>query len=206
MRTFTIAALGSLALAPLALGAGILGNLPATNDTATTADINALRWKALSFTMPAGLPIQVGNLQVRLTDYDDAAVDAPSFQIVDHTGDNTIPGTNVLLMFNAPPPGGTTAQEYTFTPAGSFFLQPSTSYWLRATGVTGGNYDWRGSSPAITPTGIATYAGGSRFTTNSGGTWTNSTTVNSFQLNEIPEPTFLGLAPVAMLVLRRRRD
>ncbi|MCS7033341.1 MAG: hypothetical protein NZ561_05005, partial [Phycisphaerae bacterium] len=97
------------------------------------------------------------------------------------------------------------AQEYTFTPAAQFFLQPNTSYWLRATGIAGSSWDWRGNSPAIVPTGIATYGGQSLFTTNAGTSWTTSTTINSFQLNEIPEPgAILAAAGVGALLLRRR--
>lgn len=187
----------------------IIGNYPPANDTNTTAAVTDLRNKAISFVMPAGPNIDVGNLIVRLGNYDSAA-DSPTFQIRDHTGSTTAPGTNVLLTMLAPAPGGTAIQDYTFTPGASFSLVGGTSYWLVAVGVAGGSYDWRGSSPAITPTGIATYGGQSLFTTNAGTSWSNSATINSFQLNAaaIPEPGSLALAFAAastLAVWRRRR-
>ena len=64
--------------------------------------------------------------------------------------------------------------------------------------------DWRGSSPAIVPTGIATYGGQSLFTTNGGTSWTTSTTINSLHLEVIPEPSMLGLAGMGFGVLGAR--
>ena len=192
-----------LAAAPFAAAQPILSNYPPPNDTNTTADVNALRWKALSFSMPVGSSAPVGNLTVRLGDYD-LATEAPIFEIRDHTGSTTVPGPNALLTFTAPPPVSTTIQDYTFTPAGSLTLTSGTSYWLLMRGVTGSNVDWRGASPPIVPTGIATYGGQSLFTSNGGTSWANSTTINSFHLEVIPEPSMLGLAGVGSIALMAR--
>lgn len=200
---------GFIVGAVLAIGSAvqaqpILTNYPPTNDTGTTADVNATRWKALSFTMPAGSSAQVGDLRVRLGDYDLPA-EAPIFEIRDHTGSTTAPGTNTLLSFTAPAPSTVTIQDFVFSPNASFTLTGGTSYWLVMTGVTGSNVDWRGSSPSIIPTGIAVYGGQSLFTSNGGTSWSSSATINTFELNSvIPEPSALGLAAIGMLAFLRR--
>ena len=175
-----------LAAAPFAAAQPILSNYPPANDTNTSADIDNLRWKALSFSMPASQSATVGNLTVRLGNYASAA-DIPVFEIRDHTGSTTAPGPNVLLTFTAPPPGTATIQDYTFTPASTFTLAAGTSYWILMRGADAAtSVDWRGSSPAIVPTGIATYGGQSLFTSNGGTSWTTSTTINSLRLEVIP--------------------
>ena len=183
----------------------ILGNYPPANDTNTTADVTNLRWKALSFSMPASTSATVDSLKVRLGDYD-LATETPIFEIRDHTGSTIAPGPNTLLSFTAPAPNGVAIQDYVFTPAASFTFQGGTSYWLLMRGNLGSNVDWRGSSPAIIPTGIATYGGQSLFTTNGGTSWTTSATINTFEM-VVPEPSIAGLAAVAALgcLARRRR-
>src|SRR5688572_4680352 len=69
----------------------ILSNYPQTNDTNTTADVTNLRWKALSFAMPAATGAGVGDLRVRLGDWD-SPNETPIFEIRDHTGSTTAPG------------------------------------------------------------------------------------------------------------------
>jgi hypothetical protein len=193
-----------LAAVPFAAAQPILSNYPPTNDTNTSADIDNLRWKAMSFSMPAATNATVGDLTVRLGNYA-VATDIPIFEIRDHTGSTTAPGPNVLLSFNAPPPGTATIQDYTFTPASTFTLTGGTSYWILMRGADAAtSVDWRGSSPAIVPTGIATYGGQSLFTSNGGTSWANSTTINSFHLEVIPEPSMLGLAGVGIIALTAR--
>ena len=209
IRALFMACLVLLA-APVAVvhAAVILSNYPPTNDTNTTADVDNLRWKALSFAMPAGQSANLGLLTVRLGGYS-LLTDVPIFEIRDHTGSTTSPGPNILASFAAPGPGPDTAiRNYTFTPTSAFTLQAGTSYWLVARGPdsTSSVY-WRGSSPAITPTGIATYGGQSLFTTNAGSTWSASATINSFELLDIvPEPGSAALLAIGAvtLVLRRR--
>jgi hypothetical protein len=187
----------------------LLSNYPPPNDTNTTADVDNLRWKALSFAMPAGTSANLGQLTVRLGGYS-LVTDVPIFEIREHTGSTTLPGTNVLASFTAPPPGPDTAiRDYTFFPSSVFTLQPGTSYWLVLRGPNAtSSIDWRGASPAIQPTGIATYGGQSLFSTNGGTSWTNSATINSFELLDIvPEPATGGLVivlAVAGTMIRRR--
>jgi hypothetical protein len=193
-----------LAAAPFVAAQPILSNYPPTNDTNTTADVDNLRQKALSFSMPASQSATVGNLTVRLGNYA-VATDLPIFEIRDHTGSTTAPGPNVLLSFTAPPPGGAAIQDYTFTPSSTFTLAAGTSYWILMRGADAvTSVDWRGSSPAIVPTGIATYGGQSLFTTNGGTSWTTSATINSLHLEVIPEPSMLGLAGVGFVALGAR--
>ncbi len=125
VRSFGIVALvviGTVvAFAPVASAQVILGNYPPTNDSGTTADVNNLRWKALSFSMPPATSAPVGNLKVRLGDYD-LVGETPTFEIRDHTGSTTAPGLSVLLSFTTPAPNGVAIQDYTFGPGAGFTL------------------------------------------------------------------------------------
>lgn len=206
LRVLVFAAL----LAPtLAFGQVIIGNYPPTNDTSNSAGLNDGRRKALSFTMPAGQNAVVGNVTLRLGNYD--INDIVTLEIRNHTGSTTAPGTTSLVNFTSPTPGGTAVADYVFTPNNTFELLGGTSYWIYAYGATTPSaYDWRGSSPAVTPTGIASYASGSLFTTNGGSSWTNSTTLNTFQIEAatpVPEPSVVLLvaATGAAVWLRVRR-
>lgn len=152
----------------------ILSNLPPSNDGTQSAGTNDLRQKGHRFTMGAD-SFFAGNLILRLRNYD--AFDEVIVELRDFSGDNIIPGGNVLMTFSAPDPGGADIMNYTFTPDSVFELQASTTYWLVVRGVSGGSFDWMASSPGITPTGEATWNSTS-FTSNGGSTWSNSSIVN----------------------------
>jgi hypothetical protein len=199
--------LALLLIGPSTLSADlIIGNLPATADTTLTAQVNNLRLKAIRFTM-GNEAMQVTDLTLRLTNYD--VTGEVIAQIRDFTGSTLNPGTNVLLNFNAPTPGGAGTIEYLFSPSSTFTLQANTSYWLFVGGVAGGNFDWRATTTQ-NYVGPAVYGSGS-FTTNGGTSWSNSASRNYFELNgtaPIPEPgslLLLGVIGCCLGFSRRRR-
>ena len=92
IRRFTFLTVLLAAAVPIARAQPILSNYPPTNDTNTTADVDNLRWKALSFSMPASSSATVGNLTVRLGNYS-LSTDLPVFEIRDAGG----PATDMLI-------------------------------------------------------------------------------------------------------------
>jgi len=149
---------------------------------------------------------------LRLGDYESG--DVPLVQIRNDVGGSD-PGSTVLASFTNPTPQGTGNFGYTFTPTSPLTFTAGTKYWLYVT-VTSGSFDWRASNPGITPTGIAT-SSGYRFQ-NFGGSFNNSTTLNSFQINateitgpvaSTPEPgaiAALSLFGLGLLGVKGRRN
>ncbi|MEX2217924.1 MAG: choice-of-anchor R domain-containing protein [Phycisphaerales bacterium] len=168
-----------------ACGDVILGNHPPTNDSTQTAAVNNLRRKAMAFAMPAGSDYVVSSITLRLGNYD--AADTAFLEIRDHSGVITVPGGIVIGAFTAPPGLGATPDDYVFTPVGTVTLAAGTSYWIYLHGAASpSSFDWKASSPALVPTGIATFGPGNLFTTNSGTSWTNSVTVTTFKIEGSP--------------------
>lgn len=191
-------------VAGIGANAQMIGNMPQTNDTNTSADIDNLRHKALGFIM-GNDPYSLKNVEVRVGDY--LTFGQLNLEIWSDSGAAN-PGVMLHQLVQAPPtgPGFATA---TFLVNGSFIFNSGTQYWLRMSGILGVGPSWRGSSPVITPTGPGATHVGSLFTSNGGTTWTNSATLNSYRINAnlVPEPaTFavLGLG-VGVILLRRRR-
>jgi len=106
--------------------------------------------------------------------------------------------------------------NYTFTPTGPLTFAAGTKYWLYVIS-TSGSFVWRGSSPGITPTGIAT-SSGARVSDDSGASFSNSSILNSFQINateitgpvaSTPEPSAiaaLSLFGLGLLGVKGRRN
>ncbi len=185
----------------------ILGNYPPTNDTGTTASVTDLRQKALSFAMPAGSDYTISSVTLRLGNYITPG-DVAILEIRDHTGSPTAPGANVVGSFTAPSSAAAAISDFVFTPSGTITLQAGTSYWIVLYGgASPSTFDWRGSSPSVTPTGIATYGGQSLFTTNAGTSWSNSATINTFQIDGVvvPAPAGAGVLVLGGLLAARRR-
>lgn len=206
MRSALIA--GSLALAVAGTSASaavVIGNYPFANDGTQSAGLNLTRRKALSFTMPAGTGYNITSVTLRLGNYI-TPTDTVVLEIRDHTGATTAPGLSILGTFTAPASGAAANADFVFTPNGTVTLQPATSYWIYAYGTVGA-FDWKASNPGITPTGIATYAGGSLFSTTSGSTWTVSASLNTFQIDGelVPAPAALAALGLGLLGAPRRR-
>jgi hypothetical protein len=194
-------------LAPAAAHADlIIGNYPPTNDTGTTADTDNLRNKALSFVMPAGSAYDITSITLRLGNYITPG-DNAVLTIRNHTGSTTMPGSTIIGSFTAPASASATIGDFVFTPVGTVTLQPGTSYWIHVAGADSvTSFDWRGSSPSVTPTGIATYGGQSLFTTNGGTSWSSSATINTFRIDGvIPAPGAAGIFVLAGIAAARRR-
>jgi hypothetical protein len=207
MRPVVSAVFACALLAPVAAADLILGNYPPTNDTGTTAGVTNLRQKALSFAMPAGSDYTVSSVTLRLGNYITPG-DGAILEIRNHTGSTTAPGTTVLGSFTAPASASNTIADFVFSPVGAITLQASTAYWIVLLGAASpSTFDWRGSSPSVTPTGIASYGGQSLFTTNAGSSWTTSATINTFQIDgvAVPAPVGAGVLAIGCLVATRRR-
>lgn len=169
--------------------------------------------KAVAFTLPAGNNYSLDNAILRLGGY--ATGETPLVQIRNDVGGSN-PGSTVLANFTNPTPQGLGVFNYTFTPTGPLTFAAVTKYWLYVT-VTSGNFVWSGSNPGITPTGIAT-SSGVRFSNNSGASFNNSSTFNSFQINatemtglvaSTPEPgaiAALSLFGLGLLGVKGRRN
>lgn len=130
----------------------LISNLPG-NDATQSAALSNLRVKGMGFTMPDDAYSLV-SVTLRL-DTDGAGTN-PIIQIWSDVGGN--PGASLITLNN--PSFGTGIANYDFTPPAPFTLLANTTYWIVAYGPVGAlAYDWKASSPAVTPTGLATHAG-----------------------------------------------
>lgn len=161
---------------PNAQATELISNLPG-NDASQSAGLNNLRNKGMGFTMP-GDDYNLTSAVLRLNII--GADTRPIVEIWSDSGGN--PGVALVTLVNPVfgPPG---IAEYEFTPPGNFTLSANTTYWLVAYGEAGASaYDWKASSPAVTPTGLATHAG-CKFDTNGPPPTTNSSILCSYALN-----------------------
>ncbi|AFY46213.1 PEP-CTERM putative exosortase interaction domain-containing protein [Nostoc sp. PCC 7524] len=174
----------------------LIGNLPQTNDLVRSqiARVGSeVSVKALGFTLPTGSDYTLTNVILRLEDYNPG--EQPIVQIRNDVG-GLNPGNTVLASFINPASQGSGIFDYTFTPTSAFTFLANTKYWLYVSNNFG-DFDFRGSFPAQTMTGIATLAG-NRYSTNSGVSFVNSNVLNSFQINvteavtPVPEPTTIA--------------
>nr|WP_305791995.1 choice-of-anchor R domain-containing protein [Microcystis sp. MC19] len=168
--------------------------------------------KALAFTLPAGNNYSLDNAILRLKDYETG--DNPLVQIRNDVGGNN-PGSTVLATFTNPAPQGLGAFSYTFTPTGPLTFTAGTKYWLYVTS-TSGEFSWTASNTNQTPTGIATLSG-NQFSFNGGSSFSDSSILNSFQINTAdippsvatPEPgaiAALSLFGLGLLGVKGRRN
>ncbi|WP_353851662.1 choice-of-anchor R domain-containing protein [Microcystis sp. LE19-84.1B] len=190
----------------------MIGNLPQNNDDGGSG-ISTNAVKALAFTLPAGNNYSLENAILRLGNYDPG--DVPVVQIRNDVGGSN-PGSTVLASFTNPTGLGAAISNYTFTPTSPFTFAAGTKYWLYVTS-TSGSFNWRSSNPSITPTGIAT-SSGARVSNNSGGSFSNSSVLNSFRINateitgpvaSTPEPSAiaaLSLFGLGLLGVKGRRN
>ncbi|KAA0240119.1 MAG: PEP-CTERM sorting domain-containing protein [Armatimonadetes bacterium] len=177
----------------------LISNMPG-NDGSQSAAINNLRRKAMAFTTPAGLPYTITSVITRLNANPNAA---PVLELHGDTGSNLPSGA--FHTFTNPGAFGTGIQNYAFT--GNVALAASTKYWLvmyQPAATT--PFDWKASSPAQTPTGLATHAG-SLFTTNGGTSWSSSSILVSYEIQAtaVPEPATLAALGLGLAAVIRRK-
>lgn len=150
--TVILVVLACLVTQPLLAQTTLISNLDG-NDGTQAFDLDELRNKGMGFTMPAGQDYFLQHVTLRLETF--GAV-APIVQLWTNSGG--VPGTPVETLTNPTfAPSG--IANYDFTSSGTT-LTAGESYWVVAYGVAGAaRYDWKASSPAQTPTGIATHLG-----------------------------------------------
>lgn len=168
---------------PLMAQTTIISNLPG-NDGTQSADLDELRNKGMGFTMPAGQDYILDHVTLRLETF--GAI-APVVELWTNSGG--LPGAVIETLSNPTfAPSG--IAEYDFASAGTT-LSAGTGYWIVAYGVAGAaQYNWKASSPAQTPTGIASYLG-ALFDTNGPPPTTTSSIVCSFSVTATLVPVEL---------------
>jgi len=176
----------------------LLGNLPSN-------DKGGFSWGQLgvAFSLPPGTPYAVTSLRVRLQLY--SAAQPPVYEIRADDGSGN-PGQEVLVTFAAPPKIGDGPATYTYTPATTFTMLPSTVYWL--VGHDDYPVHWLASDPPVVPTGIATVQGSTtryRFPNWSAGEWKDWSMGPSFELEGTPA-TVLSVKMYAGLTITGVKD
>ena len=191
-RRCVFAAAALLSLNSSAFAAILIGNLPQPNDGDGTqiSAANPENQKALSFTV-SNAPFDVSSIDLRLSGYRTSSGDVASVGIYGDNGGT--PGSLIGSIFNSP--ASASGNVGTFSFSGSATLEPNTRYWL-VVDATAGDYYWRGASPAVAPSGAATF-GSYLLSTDNGATYVPSDVANSFQINSatpVPEPAEITIA------------
>lgn len=179
----------------------IISNLDG-NDGSQSADLDALRVKGMGFTMPAGDDWTMDFATIRLR-ANGAGIE-PIVQIWSDVGG--APDAVIDTLVN-PSFADSGIVNYEFEPSGSVTLEAGATYWLIVYGTgVGSTFDWMASSPAQTPTGVATHAG-ALFDTDGPPPGNNSSILNSYSINAtlVPAPSSLALLGLGVLAARRRR-
>ena len=178
LRVVCVVVLGALvclAAEPVAAQTVLISNLDG-NDATQSAALSDTRNKGMGFTMPAGQDYTLSHVTMRL-DTSGAGTN-PVVQI--WTNASGLPGSVIETLTN-PTFASAGIANYDFTSSG-ITLAAGTSYWIVAYGVPGAvAYDWKASSPAQIPTGIASHLG-ALFDTNGPPPTTNSSIICSYSV------------------------
>jgi hypothetical protein len=182
-RTVVLVILAWLVAQPLRAQVTLISNLNG-NDGTQSADLDELRNKGMGFTMPAGQDYILNHVTLRLQTF--GAV-APIVELWTNVGG--LPGAPIETLTNPVfAPSG--IANYNFTSSGAT-LTAGAGYWVVAYGVAGAaQYDWKASSPAQTPTGLATHLG-SLFDANGPPPTTSSAILCSYSVTATQVPVEL---------------
>jgi hypothetical protein len=187
----------------------VIGNYPPTNDSAQVG-ISPGNVIAAGFRIPSKVGFELDSFTMRAI-----AISPDTTAKVELFGDSGgIAAGPALDTFSAPVIPDQFG-DVTVTPALPFSLQSDTTYWIAVTDLTGA-FNWGGSSPPITPTGIATsegYLGGASFppTNPLGAAFAPTFQVDGTLLPNaaVPEPSSLLLGTIgvvlSMIYVQRRR-
>lgn len=175
VRILFIGILACLVAQPLLAQTTVISNLDG-NDVSQSAGLNDTRNKAMGFTMPAGQDYTLDYATLRLGT--SAAGAVPIVELWTDVGGQL--GTLVETL-TGPALGASGIANHDFTSAGST-LTAGAGYWLLAYGPAGVTaYDWKASSPAQLPTGLATHLG-ALFDTNGPPPTTTSSIICSYSV------------------------
>lgn len=152
VSTVILVILACLVAQPLLAQTTLISNLDG-NDATQSAGLDDLRNKGMGFTMPAGDDYFLDFVTLRL---ETTGSPVPVVELWTDAGG--LPGALIETLTNPTfAPSG--IANYDFTSSGST-LTAGASYWVLAYGVAGvPSYDWKASSPAQTPAGLATHLG-----------------------------------------------
>ncbi len=161
----------------------VIGNIPQTND-GTLSSVTSLYGnyaKAVGFTM-GEQSYDLASVTLRLMQQTGAS---STLSVELFGGTSSSPSGPALVGFDSPHIPSL-AGNVTFTPTAPLVLQAGSSYWLELSGQSNtlNGIVWYGSSPAVTPAGVATSAG-ALFTNQLGSAspLQPSSVMNTFQVN-----------------------
>ena len=184
-RTLMFLSVVFLMAGPVRAQVVLISNLPG-NDASQSADLTNLRNKGMGFTLPPGQDYTLLHVTLRLETIAGAPV--PIVEI--WTNAAGVPGT-VIETLTSPVLNATGITNYDFTAAGTTTLVGGQSYWIVAYGLAGDPvYNWKASSPAVPPTGLATHLG-SLFDTDGPPPTINSTILCSYSVTAQQVPVEL---------------
>lgn len=195
-----------LAVASTASAGVIISNLNG-NDGTQSAGIDDVRNKGMGFSMAAGSDYSLDFVTLRLDITGTPGDVDPIVQIWSDVGGS--PGAALTTLAD-PMFSATGINNYAFTTTGPFTLLADTTYWLVVSGAVGtSGFDWKASSPAVTPTGIATHFG-SKFDTNGPPPTNDSSILNSYSINAteiagVPVPGSVALLGIGLAGIGYRR-
>jgi hypothetical protein len=153
VRVSVLATVVCLLAPPLMAQTTLISNLPG-NDGTQSAGLSNLRVKGMGFTMPAGDDYILDHVTLRLETT--GSVPAPIIELWTNAGGQL--GSLVETLTN-PTLAASGIAEYDFASAGAT-LTAGDGYWIVAYGPAGApTYNWKASSPAQLPTGLATHLG-----------------------------------------------
>jgi len=178
----------TLAFSSSAEAINLIGNLPSNDLEGFPIDDGGTQ-VAVGFTLPVGVGYQLDNIVLRLGNYSATEGDVALLQIYADAAKNSsspLEATLQSVFFTNPISNSAAINDFTFIPTANFTFAADTRYWLLVD-ATSDFYVWNGSSPAVTPTGVAAF-NSYQVSFDDGGSYFNDTNRYSFQVNATPVP------------------